>query len=84
MNSIEIIGLIAATCTTAAYVPQVYKTFKNRSAKDVSMTMYLVLLLGILLWLVYGIGHQSLPIILANSITGFLVLLMIWMKKRFR
>lgn len=84
METIEIIGMIAATLTTSAFVPQVYKTFKERSAKDISLTMYLVFLTGTLLWLSYGIHHKSLPIILANIVTACLIILMIWMKLRFR
>ena len=80
MQTIEIIGLIAATLTTAAFVPQVYKAWKYKSTKDVSLTMYLVLLSGLILWLIYGLYHNSLAIILANTVTGVLVLLMLVLK----
>ncbi len=43
MDYIEILGLIAATLTTAAFVPQVYKTWQQKSTKDISLTMYLVM-----------------------------------------
>ena len=82
MPTIEIIGLIAATCTTLAFVPQVFKAWKYKSTQDISLTMYLVLLAGLLLWLVYGIHHNSLAIILANTVTGVLVLLMLVLKFR--
>ncbi len=82
MPIIEIIGLIAATCTTLAFVPQVFKAWKYKSTQDISLTMYLVLLAGLLLWLVYGIHHNSLAIILANTVTGVLVLLMLALKFR--
>jgi len=82
MPTIEIIGLIAATCTTLAFVPQVFKAWKYKSTQDISLTMYLVLLLGLILWLIYGLHHNSLAIILANSITGLLVLLMLALKLR--
>ena len=80
MPLIEIIGLIAATCTTVAFVPQVYKAMRHKSTADISLTMYLVLLVGLVLWLIYGLHHQSLAIILANTITGFLVILMLFLK----
>ena len=82
MQTIEIIGLVAATCTTVAYVPQVYKAWKYKSTQDISLTMYLVLLCGLVLWLIYGIHIQSLAIILANTITGVLVILMLFLKFR--
>lgn len=82
MPTIEIIGLIAAACTTLAFVPQVFKAWKNKSTQDISLTMYLVLLVGLILWLIYGIHHNSLAIILANTITGILVLVMLALKLR--
>lgn len=84
MDTIEIIGLIAATLTTSAFVPQVYKTWKYKSTKDISFTMYLAFFVGTMLWLYYGIQYQSLAIILANAITGVLVLFMLFLKKRYR
>ena len=80
--NIEIVGLVAATLTTAAFVPQVYKTWKTKSVKELSLTMYLVMFMGILLWLTYGILINSFSIILANIVTGLLVLLLIYLKFR--
>ncbi|MEM1257350.1 MAG: SemiSWEET transporter [Bacteroidota bacterium] len=82
MPIIEIIGLIAATCTTLAFVPQVFRAWKYKSTQDISLTMYLVLLAGLFLWLVYGIHHNSLAIILANTVTGILVVFMLVLKFR--
>lgn len=84
MNYIDILGLVAATLTTAAYVPQVYKTWKQKSTKDISLTMYLVLLTGVLLWLVYGFYIESLPIILANCVTVVLVFFVLIMKLNYK
>ena len=69
----EIIGLIAAVCTTFAFVPQVIKVWKTKQTKDLSLRMYSIMFLGILLWLVYGIIIDSLSIILANVVTATLV-----------
>ena len=69
----EIIGLIAAVCTTFAFVPQVMKVWKTKQTKDLSLRMYSIMFLGILLWLVYGIIIDSLSIILANVVTATLV-----------
>lgn len=82
MPTIEIIGLIAAACTTLAFVPQVFKAWRYKSTQDISMTMYLVLLVGLILWLIYGVFHDSLAIILANTVTGVLVLFMLFLKIR--
>ena len=83
LNS-EIIGLAAATLTTAAFVPQVYKTWKTKSVDELSLTMYLVFFIGIVLWLIYGIYIDSFSIILANTITGLLVLLLIYFKLKYK
>jgi len=79
-NYIEIIGLIAAVLTTSAFVPQVYKTWKTKDVKGISLTMYLALFIGIILWLIYGICIHSLSIIIANIITGILVFILIALK----
>ena len=52
---IEIIGLIAATFTTVAFIPQVLKIWKNRDASGVSVSMYVIMLIGICIWLYFGI-----------------------------
>ena len=80
----EIIGLIAAVLTTYAYVPQVYKTWRSKSAGNLSLTMYIIMFLGIVLWLIYGIHLNSLAMILANSVTTLLTLLLIVFKLRFK
>ena len=69
----EIIGLIAAVCTTFAFIPQVIKVWKTKQTKDLSLRMYSIMFIGILLWLVYGIRIDSLSIILANVVTATLV-----------
>ncbi|WP_420320571.1 SemiSWEET family sugar transporter [Flagellimonas sp.] len=83
METLEIIGLVAATLTTSSFVPQVYKTWKHKSTRDISLTMYLVFIVGTVLWLYYGIQHDSLAIILANAITGLLVLFVIILKLKY-
>ncbi len=80
MDTIEILGLVAASLTTSAFVPQVYKALKHKSTADVSLTMYIVLLAGLVLWVIYGVYHNSLGIILANVVTGILALTMLILK----
>ncbi len=80
----EIIGLIAAFLTTSAFVPQVFRTWKTKSAGNLSLTMYIAMFVGIVLWLVYGIHLNSLAMILANSITAILTFLLIIFKLRYK
>ena len=82
--SIEILGLLAGGLTTAAFVPQVYKTYKSKSADSLSLTMFMVFFVGIILWLIYGIYVNSLAMIVTNSITAGLSLLLIYFKLTYR
>lgn len=81
--NIEIIGLIAAFLTTSAFVPQAFKILKTREVKNVSLTMYLAMLLGVCLWFYYGLIIDSLSIIVANAVTGIIVLSIIFFKIRY-
>ena len=69
----ELIGFIAAVCTTFAFLPQVIKIWKTKQTKDLSLRMYTIMFIGICLWFVYGLRINSLSIILANIVTGVLV-----------
>ena len=84
IDKFEIIGLIAAVLTTAAYIPQAYKTWKTKSAGNISLTMYLAMFVGIILWLIYGIHLNSLAMILANSVTAILTLIIIGFKLKYK
>ena len=84
IDSVEIIGLIAAILTTSAFVPQVIKTWKTKDVEGLSLTMYSVFFVGIVLWLVYGILIESLSVILANIITAILALILVYFKIRFK
>ena len=75
---IEIIGLIAAVFTTVSFIPQVLKILKKRSAKGVSVSMYVIMFIGICFWLFYGILINSIAVIVANLISGILQLVIIF------
>ncbi|WP_445368477.1 SemiSWEET transporter [Methylomonas sp. BW4-1] len=73
MNLIpELIGYLAATLTTASFLPQAIKTFKTRDTESLSLGMYSMFTLGVLLWLIYGIYLVNIAIIVANAITFLL------------
>lgn len=79
---VEVIGGVAAVLTTIAFVPQVVKSWRTRSTRDVSLGMFLILSTGMSLWLVYGILLGSLPLIVANVVTLALAGTMIVLKLR--
>ena len=68
----DIFGFIAACLTTIAFIPQLTKTWKNKSAEDVSISMLILFILGVFLWIVYGWETHALPVIIANVITFIL------------
>ena len=68
-NYIDFFGFLAALLTTLAFLPQLYKTWKTRSADDVSLLMLIVFLTGLICWIIYGLKINSVPILIANIIT---------------
>jgi MtN3 and saliva related transmembrane protein len=84
MNGAHLLGLFAGACTTVAFLPQVIKTWKSKSAKDLSLSMFLIFCLGVVLWLVYGIMVQDMPVIVANALTLMLASTLLFFKLRFK
>jgi MtN3 and saliva related transmembrane protein len=83
MDTIAIIGYIAGTLTTLSFVPQVIQAWKLKETRDISLAMLLLFAAGVLLWAAYGFWTGSMPIIAANAITFFLILLLLGMKFRY-
>lgn len=81
--NIEIIGLLAATLTTASFVPQVLKVWRTKEVENLSLTMYSAMLAGVVLWFAYGVLINSISIILANIITAILVSSIIYFRIRY-
>ncbi|MDQ3228699.1 MAG: SemiSWEET transporter [Pseudomonadota bacterium] len=67
--NLEWAGYVAATLTTAAFVPQAIKTIRSKDTRSISLGMYVVFTVGIVFWLVYGIALHSWPMILSNIVT---------------
>jgi len=83
VQTIDLLGLVAGTLTTCSFVPQVVRIWRTRSARDISTVMFLLLSLGVLLWVVYGVAIQSAPVIVANGVTLVLALAILGMKLYF-
>ena len=75
--NVEIVGYLAAILTTIAFIPQLIKTLKTKRADDVSLITLLMFLTGVLLWIIYGFRIYSTPILIANTITFILNLLIL-------
>ena len=76
-DKIGSVGLTAAVFTTIAFVPQVLKIWKKRDASGVSITMYVIMFIGICIWFCYGILIDSISVITANGVSGILQMFII-------
>ena len=80
---IEILGYISATLTTIAFLPQIIKTIQTKSAKDVSMGMFVLFTIGVFLWIIYGILTKTYPVLIANAVIFCLALGQIILKIKY-
>ena len=81
---IIIIGLLAGTLSIIAYIPQVWKTYTTKSAKDLSMKWLVLTLTSAILWFTYGILSNSLPLIITSAFTATMNSSLIIMKIKYK
>lgn len=84
MTSIDLLGLVAGLLTTASFIPQVVKTWRTRSTRDISLGMFIAFSLGTALWLIYGLLINSMPVVIANAFTMTFALIILSLKLRHR
>ncbi len=84
MPATELIGYLAASLTTASFIPQAWKTFRSKDVSGISLVMYSMFTAGIALWLAYGWLLGAWPIVVANTITLGLACTILAMKLRYR
>lgn len=82
-SAVDLIGYFAATCTTLSFLPQLIRVLKLRSARDISLGMFLVFSFGTVLWLAYGVAIHSWPVMVANAVTLVLALSILALKLRY-
>ena len=80
MNTIDGLGMLAGILTTLSFIPQVIKTWRSKSAADISTGMFILFSLGVLLWMIYGLYLNAMPIIIANGITLLLAMTILILK----
>ena len=69
MNLVTTLGLSAAFCTTASFLPQAIKTIQTKNTSGISLSMYSLFAFGTLLWFLYGVASSDTPVLVANGIT---------------
>ena len=79
----DLVGSLAATLTTASFIPQALHTFRTKDVRGISLGMYSAFTTGVALWLVYGWMLGEMPIVVANAITLSLALTILIMKLRY-
>ena len=84
METIDIIGLIGAFLSGVTFFPQVYRTWKLKSARDLSLSMILIILLSNVTWLIYAFNKQDIAIISANFFVGSCTLTILYFKLKFK
>ena len=82
--NVDIFGYFAAILTTSAFLPQLIKTLRTKKADDVSLTTLIMFIIGVFSWIIYGYEISSKPILIANSITLILNLLILISKIYFQ
>ncbi len=83
MTGVDILGYSAGAITTLTFLPQVIKTYRERSAKDVSLMMFIIAAVNEVMWIVYGILKNDMVIILTNAVVLMLSLTMIFLKLKY-
>jgi MtN3 and saliva related transmembrane protein len=84
MEWYDYFGYFGSFLTSITFVPQVYKAWKTKSVGDLSLWMVLIVVLSASVWLVYGIGIDSKPVMIANSIILLMALLLVYFKLTFK
>jgi MtN3 and saliva related transmembrane protein len=84
MNWIDITGLTGSFLSSVTFIPQVIKAWQSKSVGDLSLLMMLIVFSSTVIWLVYGIALNLLPVIICNAIICFLSLVLIYFKFSFK
>lgn len=83
MDGTMLIGFLAGTLTTIAFVPQLTKTWRTKSAGDISFLMLLTFCTGVFLWIVYGLLFHSVPVLITNVVTFILAAAILALKLKY-
>ncbi|AFZ55493.1 SemiSWEET transporter [Cyanobacterium aponinum AL20118] len=84
MEWITIIGLMAGSLTTISFLPQAIKTWRSKSAKDISLAMFLCFCLGVVLWIIYGLFIMDIPVLVTNIVTLILAGTILFFKLKYK
>jgi MtN3 and saliva related transmembrane protein len=80
----ELIGYAAGICTASSLIPQVYKSWKTKSTRDISFLWNLILMIGLTLWVIYGYSKESLPILIFAGLEMLMTFSMLILKIKYK
>jgi len=83
MTAIQLLGMAAGSISAVTFLPQVIKTWKTKSADDISLLMFTFATVSVVMWLIYGIILRDVPIIYTNSLVLVCSLIMLYFKFRY-
>jgi len=84
MNTITLLGLAAAICTTASFLPQAIMTIRTKNTSGISLYMYTLFTTGTLLWFLFGLFSNNAPVILANAVTLVFAIIILFYKIKYK
>ncbi len=82
MDIVSLSGYAAGTLTTLAYVPQAWKVLRTRHTKDISLTTYIMLVAGVVLWTLYGLWLRDWALLVSNAVALVFMIPILVMKIR--
>lgn len=83
MNYIDLLGYAAGILVVISLLPQVIKSWKTKSTKDISLARYVIYIIGLILWIIYAIIIQNGPVAVMNSIGLILAILILFLKLKY-
>jgi MtN3 and saliva related transmembrane protein len=83
LDLIELAGHMGAVLSSVTFLPQVWKAWKTKSVGDLSIVMMFIVFTSTIVWLIYGIALNLLPVIIANAIICTLSVVLIYFKFTF-
>lgn len=81
---IQVVGIVAGIFTSTSLMPQLIKMFKTKKAEEISLIMLITLILGIGLWIYYGILRKDIPIIITNGFSFLLNITIIVLRLKYK
>ncbi len=81
---LEILGLLGGLLVTISLLPQVIKSYKTKSTKDISIVYTIILMAGLALWVLYAILNRIIPLAIFASVEFFMTLSLLILKLKYK